>query len=533
MKTYTKLGYKLTNDKSFCDKELTMDQQLRDQLPVLHRRAKDKQDTTIISALKQQMRAHPGILLLKSDLGAAYHTKGMLDKSRKVYEQLVAEYPDYLQGWIGLFSAFLEEQAYDKIEELAGADVDIRTLFPEREVFHLDEVSDFLRFAILYFIATGQIEKAEARRRDLKTINSAYPDLPLLSARINSAGLKKRLAGKEGEVENIRDLLPQKRAELSDYMSAPVFHHEEINDLYLYDFEIPEEILQEILQLPRASLIADLEKVLDDAVDRYAYFSLQDSPAAENCFFATHAFFLLAELGAKKSLTKVLDILSYDDDFLEFWFEDFLSEEMWIYFYKIGFSQLNEIKDFLFNPAVNASAKRCITDAIVQTALHHPKKREEMIEIYASVMDYYLDLPANIEPEFVNFLVKGALEGGFKSLLPQIRELYNRGYVDLIFVRNYKDVLSRMNWWLGDRKSVMDIYAIYQYATDIADESFLDYLWGYYDDDFDYDDDDDDDDDDDFDDDDDDFDDDDDDFDDDDYDDGPIRPFVSVKTGKE
>jgi hypothetical protein len=515
MKTYTKLGYKLTNDNSFHGEKLTMDQQLRDQLPILHRRAKNKKDTTIISTLKQLMKAYPGVPLLKSDLEVAYHNKGMLDKARKVYEQLVVESPDYLQGWIGLFSAFLEEKTYDNIEELAGTDVDIRTLFPEREVFHLGEVSDFLRFAILYFVTTDQIEKAEARYRELKTINSAYPGLPLLTAFINCAGLKKHFSDKEDEMEKLKDIFPQKKAKLSDNVSAPVFQHEEINNLYRYGVRIPQEVLQEILQLPRTSVIADLEKVLDDAVDRYGYFSQQDSPAEEDCFFALHAFFLLAELRAKKSLTKVLAILAYDDDFLDFWFADYLSEDMWIYFHKTGFSRINEIKDFLFNPAVNAFAKGCITDAMVQTALHHPEKQEEMIEIYTGIIDYYLGLPDNIEPEFINVLVNGALDGRFRSLLPQIKELYDREYVDSLFARTYRDVLFYMNQKFDDKRVVRDTCTIYQHVIDTSDENFLDELWDEYEDEYDgeYEDD---------------YEDDYEDV----YDDTPIQPAVSVKIGR-
>jgi tetratricopeptide (TPR) repeat protein len=479
-----------------------MNQQLWDQLPILHRRAKNKRDTTIISTLKQLIKAYPGAPLLKSDLAVAYHNKGMFDKARKVYEQLVVESPDYLQGWIGLFSAFLEEQAFDKITELAGTDVDIRTLLPEREVFQLGEVSDFLRFAILYFVTTGQIEKAEARYRELKTINSAYPGLSFLSVFINCASLKKRLFDKEGDAEKLKDIFPQKRAELSDHVFAPVFHHKEINNLYWYGAGIPQHILQEILQLPRTSVIADLEKVLGDAVDRYAYFSQPEPKAEENRRFALHAFFLLAELRAGKSLTKVLSILAYDDVFLDFWFDDYLSEQMWIYFYKTGFSQINEMKKFLFNPAVNASAKRCITDAIVQTALHHPEKREEMIEIYSSIMNYYLGLPANID-EFVNFLLYGAIDGGFKSLLPQIKVLYSRGYVDTLFAGNYGEVVYYMNNRLDNRKALRDTYAIYQYMTDISNESRLESLREPYEDDDEGDD-----------------------------EDTPIQPAVSVKIGR-
>jgi hypothetical protein len=474
MKTYTKLGYNLTNDNSFRDKKLMINKPIKDQSSLLLFRAKNRKDTTIISTLKKLMKEYPGVPVIKDYLGLAYRSKEMFDKARIVYDQLVVEYPDFLQGWVGLLSVFLNDGECDKIEELAGTDVDIRTLLPERKVFHLSEVVEFLQFAIVYFIRTDQLEKAEANFKDLKTIDSAYPDLQLLYSFIHFAKLSKCLSGNPDGKRNIRNILPQKKAELSDNVTPPVFQHEAINNLYRYGVGIPQEVLQEILELPRDSVIADLEKVLNDAVDRYGYFSQLDLEDEDARFFVLHAFFLLAELQAEESLAKVLDILAYDDDFFNLWFVPFLRKEMWIYFYKTGFSRVDEIKNFLINPVANIAAKRSITDAIVQTALHHPEKRKEMIAIYTGIVDFYLRLSANMEPDFINVLVDGALDGKFTSLLPQIKELYDRGYVESLFARNYKIAHHYITNAFDDKKEVKDTYAIYQKITSMPDENLAD-----------------------------------------------------------
>jgi tetratricopeptide (TPR) repeat protein len=471
MKIYTKLGYKLTKDDYLLDDGFGTDEQLRLQLKKLFNEIRVDKNKPIISWLEELIKEYPDAPLLKISLAATYRKEGEPDKARRQYEQLISEHPRYLYGRIEIASFLLGDNAYDKIEELLGADMDVRTLFPEREVFHLSEVSDFLRISILYFIGTDQVEKAEAKYKDLEAINKNYPDLSLLFMQLTFARLGKYSSAKKGEMEKLRKVFPQKRAEKSENISAPVFHHGEIDKLYRYDAQIPQDVLQEILELPRASLISDLEKVLDDTVDRYGHFSQTDLQVEGNCFFALHAFFLLAELRAEESLPKVLSILAYDDDFVDFWFGDYLTEDMWIYFYRIGFSRFDEMKNFLFNPGVNSFAKCCIISAMVQTVLHNPKKKEEITEIYVAIFDYYLneltgDAENDINSDFIGALIDGAINGKFKGLLPQIKELYDKGYVaDIFSVKDYKRVLYQMNKDYDYTRDVMDIYTIYQCVT--------------------------------------------------------------------
>jgi tetratricopeptide (TPR) repeat protein len=477
MKTYTKLGYKLTKDDSFFDEKFGLNGPVRPKLKELSDEVRAEKNKPVIARLKQLIKEYPDAPILKNTLAMAYRNKGELGKALRQYEQLISEHPHYLLGWMELASFLLDDKAYDKMEQLLGADMDIRTLFPEREVFHLSEVTEFLRLSVLYFIGTEQIEKAETRYKELETINKSYSDLNLLFMQLTLARFRKRLAEEKSEMEKLRNIFPQKRAEKSDNVSAPVFHHEEVNNLYRYATQIPQDVLLEILELPRVSLISDLEKVLDDAVDRYGYFSQTDLEVEGHCFFALHAFFLLAELQAEESLPKVLSILAYDDNFINFWFGDYLTEDMWIYFYQVGFSRVDEMKNFLFNPGVNSYAKGCITNAMVQTVLHHPKKKEAITEIYAALFDYCLNERArgveyDINSDFIDTLIDGAIRSKFRSLLPQIKELYDKGYVVGTFsVKTYNRVLFLMNKDCDHVRDVMDTYTIYQRATGALDKS--------------------------------------------------------------
>jgi hypothetical protein len=202
-------------------------------------------------------------------------------------------------------------------------------------------------------------------------------------------------------------------------------------------------------------------------VNRYGYFSQTELPDESSYYFPLHAIFLLAELQAEESLQKVLSVLEYDDDFLDFWFGDFLTEYLWIYFYRTGFSHIDKIKEFIYNPGVNTYAKTCITGAMIQTVLHNPERREEIIRIYTDIFDYYLSIPAedaakSIDSSFMDIFICEAVDGKFEQLLPQIKELFDRGYVYSFSGETYESILRQMNDDYDNKKEVEDIYTFYK-----------------------------------------------------------------------
>jgi hypothetical protein len=75
---------------------------------------------------------------------------------------------------------------------------------------------------------------------------------------------------------------------LSDNKGQPIFNHPEIKDLYKYsEKDIPRDVIQKILTLPRPTLIQDLEHVFLDMVLRWDYFTETDFEEQ------THSFIVL------------------------------------------------------------------------------------------------------------------------------------------------------------------------------------------------------------------------------------------------
>jgi hypothetical protein len=264
-----------------------------------------------------------------------------------------------------------------------------------------------------------------------------------------------------------------KVAEKTEFSIPPAFTHLEINWLYEISIDFPEEIIHQILNLPKESLVDDLEKVLEDAVIRFGYFHDNEDEFSD---FLIHAFILLAELPSEKSLPLMLSVLEYDKYFLDFWFGDHITETLWHCFYKLGQNQTGLLKEFLLKPGINAYAKSVVTDALSQIALHQPERNAEIENIFAEVFNRFLNATPDenlIDSGFLDMAIASAIDVGFRNLLPIIKELYDRDIVDIDINGDYNEVVEHFEESLDEewKKEIFDIYGLYHDMNQKFDEN--------------------------------------------------------------
>lgn len=250
----------------------------------------------------------------------------------------------------------------------------------------------------------------------------------------------------------------------STLMLQPSFNHPEILNLYLHGTKIPEDILQQIIALPKESVIADLEKILLDAIDRYDYFSNEDWDDNRNNF-ALHAICLLAELDAKESFPKILAFLESNEDIVDYWLNEHLFVTLWHPIYRLGQNHLELIKSFLINRNITVFAKTSVSAALVQMVLQIPEKRNEIIEIYREILEYYKNHPVerdSEEAEFLTCIVEDTAKSGLSELKPLIEKLYNKRFVSLneLPLSLYLNLLKDNDHFFT-KEDVLDIYHLY------------------------------------------------------------------------
>lgn len=461
---FQKFGYYITTDPHFQDKKYGIDSKLQFQMERIGRKTLDKKNTQIIGELTDLIVKYPSVPVLKNFLSVAYNVRGNYEKATEINRWILAEHPDYLFARLNEANDFINRGEFDKVPGVLGEIFDIKALYPERDLFHLGELTGYLKTLIRYFAYTGQLDLAENRLEMLREIAPGHPDLEEAQNQYMAAIMKR--ASERFEQEKKLRVKPKqnKIAKKTDFNIPPAFTHSEINLLYGFSIDLPESLIDRVLKLPRESLIQDLEKMIDDAVNRYGFFLNNESV---ECDFLIHALALLAELKAEKSLPKVLEILEYDSKFLDFWLGDHIIETVWQILYKLGQNQTEVLKEFLLKPGIDAYAKSAVTMALSQVALHQPERSNKIETIFSDVFNRILVALKKenlVDSSFLGMAIGHCIDAGFINLLPVIKKLYQKEIVDLFSNGNYEEAekhfYDRGNYEF--KKELTDIHGLYK-----------------------------------------------------------------------
>lgn len=440
-------GYHITDDSHFQDKRFGITPELRKQLEPLGYESQDKKNKKIINKLTQLIVQYPTVPILKNYLSVAYNIRGNYKKAMEINNWSLIEHPDYLFARINKANECIDRKEFDKVPEILGEAMEIKQLYPERDVFHFSEVTNFYKVATRYFAAIENQEMAENR---LKILQGIDPDSEnTMQAERYLSLLRLINAGKRWEDESKQRITPtvNKTLPVSSDNCAPKFNHPEIETLYQYGLNIPRDLLHEIIELPRVTLIKDLEKIIHESIYRYSYFH-ELGYDEEKQSFLLHSILLLKEIKAEGSLSEILSFLKLDYDFLNFWLGDHTTSTIWQCLYELGLNNTLALKEFLLIPGIDTFSKSAVTDALCQMVLHVPEKRSEVLEVFSEVFTFFSQASIEdnlIDSEFLGLAIGDAIDCQLPELLPIIKTLFDKDMVSRGINGDYKAVEKHFN----------------------------------------------------------------------------------------
>jgi hypothetical protein len=434
-----KYGYEITGDPKKPDHPYHYDRELEvllaDTIEKVNRRGGE-----MVEKLNKLTIRHPNVPHFKNYLSTAFRIAGNFKKAEEVNDWMLSEHPAYLFGRINKAAIAIEARDYEKIPEYLGAYMDIKMLYPQREIFHTSEVLSFNKIAVLYFIGIDDDEQAKIRLDIMTDIDKYHRDTTFADMSYH----KYLMAKISAELKQKTEGLWAKKSESAD---APQFQNPEVWELYEYDLLIDHDIIRRILALPRESVIADLELVLDDCMERFDYYKDLDFEwTSEHSCAPTHAIFILSELKSEKSLPKILEIFGKDKEFLDYWFGEYLYGLLWEPVMKLGNIQLPALKAFALNIENDKYARTVMPAAVSQLALNMPERRADVIEWCREIMEYYLGLTEDIyqeDADFLGFMVSDVLDFVGVELSDLLKKLYEEDLPEET-ITNYDDVLIEL-----------------------------------------------------------------------------------------
>ena len=467
---------KITNDPSFQDEMYAVTPQLKMQFGDLYQKANDKNNHAIIEELIQMVIKHPYTPQLKNFLSVAYQIRGMMPKAQEVNNWILTEHPNYLFAILNRANELIFNKEYDKVEAIIGSDLTLLALYPDRKIFHTGEFTAYTATAVQYLCAIGRVDEAIDRFNIAKDLDSNSPDVARAEFYINNAikifeDIKIEIDSKVPKTRIKKKFEKQRHPTVAKSLpinkfKIPKFNHSEILMLYTYEVDITEKVLKKIMDLPRETLIQDLEAVLADA--EYNYYHYQEGDFKYNqTFFLIHATLILGEIKATESLPKLLEIFKNDNDFLEFYYNDFLMEDIWQSLFSISENNKQQLVDFLMLYNISTYGKIVVLNALEQYAYHNIDFLPELNIFFEKIINEFLDTEnpeSLIDTEFNGFIVASCIDFQFVNLCPKLKELYNRKQVDKLFCGSWKEVKVQFDKpiSLSAKRNVQSVYDIYK-----------------------------------------------------------------------
>ena len=262
MSRYKSFSYEITTDPQYMNEKFGITNELFRQMEGLHHRAIKGGDKNI-EKLILLIEKYPSVPQLKNFLSVAYRNSGKMEKAREVNHWIIKEHPDYLFGKLNLAFEYYYKEQYEKIPEIVGSLLEIQDLYPDRNCFHLTEVTSFNKLSIMYFCAIENLKAAESRYEILEELAPDHPDTLEVFPYLMSARLK--TVQKRMEEENrTRISVKTSKPDLTIQREIkPEFENDEIKWLYENGLRIDNEKLKVILNLPYDSLVSDLKLILN------------------------------------------------------------------------------------------------------------------------------------------------------------------------------------------------------------------------------------------------------------------------------
>lgn len=433
-------GLTITDDHTFMEKEHAITDDVSYWINRMHLDVAKKKNGTV-DRLIELINKYPKNPQLKNLLTSYYISTNQEEKGYEFNRKTLAAHPNYFFAKLNLANEYVYNEEYDKVIEVLGENFDLKALYPNRSTFHISEVMSMLKFGSIYNAYIREFEKAKAFIERMRKIDPSDYEVEIAEKTLLQQTFLAIEERSSLEAENCIEVVTPTQI-VTTKTEKPVFNHSEVERLYEYSFAIPNEIMEEILNLPRASLIEDLETVLNDSIERFSYFE-------ENCYdyastyFVIHAFNLLAELGATNQLQTVLKVLAQSKELVEFYLDLYLTEFVWITIYKLGDQNLEMLAQFMKHPGIYMFSKTEIAESVAQIALHQPERRNEVISWFQSVLETYKNASLDenlVDSEVIGLMVCDVLEIEGKELLPVIRDLFDLGYVNPGICGDFKTV---------------------------------------------------------------------------------------------
>lgn len=436
---FESFNFKISDNYEVLKEVCPMPPALEEKMERLHELAR-KGKPSGIKILQKEIKRFPKNAELKSLLALLYDTLGEHDKADQLNARIADEHPEYLFGLANQAFVHHENGAYEKMEEVLGKGFNLKTLYPERDEFHIIELIVMQKAAVYFYGAMGDLEQAKIRLDIIEELTPDSEDFKQAQQRYVLDKIKDSPA-----IQSERDMLKRFFTTQDVETKRPDFNHPIMEELFEHGHDIPQMLIDEIMELPREELIEDLESIIDFSITHFEAVSYEVIPE-EKTFYVSHAIYLLADLNAEETLPTVLEVLKQPEEYNEFYFGELVTDITWDPIMRLGLNQVEMLFDFLKVPNLYTYNRVVLFEVLEEIVLHYPEKKAEIYKGYEELLNFYLSSKDEsiIDIDVIGLMVWSLMDLRAKQFEPQISAFFDKDYVNTGMVGTKEVVLENL-----------------------------------------------------------------------------------------
>lgn len=217
----------------------------------------------------------------------------------------------------------------------------------------------------------------------------------------------------------------------------PQLHHPEVEVIVHSTFRTSVDELKAIFELPRNTLIEDLETLIRAELESIDVNSIEPFN-----YVVLICLQLLAHLRAEESLPFIMDVFRRPEEEMDILFGDLIYDGVYDILVHCGQNQLDTLVTFIKDKSVWEYSRAVFVDALAETGLHFPEKKAAVVECMSDLLHHFNDLGENEDDAdmiIVTSLTTAANELDAKDLLPVIEALFQKEQVEAFFMGTWEE----------------------------------------------------------------------------------------------
>ncbi|MEA1968894.1 MAG: hypothetical protein U9N77_11835 [Thermodesulfobacteriota bacterium] len=153
--------------------------EIEDQVEELFHTCRKKPEQ-VIPQLKKLIEQFPKVYQLYNYLYTAYTLSGNINKAEAICLMNYKINPEYLFAKLNYAEVCMRNGEFEKVPEIFKNKFDLKVLYPERDLFHITEVTSFYSIIALYCVHSDMTAQASNYLKILKEIDPGNKSIRII-----------------------------------------------------------------------------------------------------------------------------------------------------------------------------------------------------------------------------------------------------------------------------------------------------------------------------------------------------------------